>query len=147
MRAGAGGVIRARLIAAGIVVVALLVVVWAIHRSGERTGAARVTQDVERQHSARVAEARADERAAAVVSDSIGRRVARADDLSTQAVRATIKDLRDAIEAVPPAVAGDPFPAAPVDRLQNSLNAGIDRANRAAEDPGAISRTGENGAS
>lgn len=147
MRAGAGGVIRARLIAAGVALAVLLAIVWAIYHSGERTGAARVTQGAEGQHSARAAEARADERAAAAVSDSIGRRVARADDLSTQAVKATIKDLRDAIEAVPPAVAGDPFPAAPVDRLQNSLNAGIDRANRAAEDPGAISRTGENGAS
>jgi hypothetical protein len=147
MRAGVGGVIRARLIAAGIALAVLLAIVWAIYHSGERTGAARVTQGAERQHSARAAEARADEQAAAAVSDSIGRRVARADDLSTQAVKATIKDLRDAIESVPPAAAGDPVPAAAVDRLQDSLNAGIDRANRAAEDPAALPRSGQDGAS
>lgn len=78
MRAGAGGVIRARLIAAGVALAVLLAIVWAIYHSGERTGAARVTQGAEGQHSARAAEARADERAAAAVSDSIGRQIGRA---------------------------------------------------------------------
>jgi hypothetical protein len=100
-------------------------------RIGRRAGEAKVTQAVERQHADSVAEARADERAAAVVSNSISQRVARADDLSTRAVKATIKDLRDAIDTVPPAAAGAPAPAAPVDRLRDALNADIDRANRA----------------
>jgi len=123
-----------------IVVLIFLVAVSAlalfIGKIGRRAGEAKVTQQVERQHADRVAEARADERAAAVVSSSISRRVARADDLSTQAVKATIKDLRDAIDTVPPAVAGAPAPAAPVDRLRDTLNADIDRANRAASAAG-----------
>lgn len=126
-----------------LVVLLFLVVVSAlaliIGKIGRRSGEAKATQQVERQHADRVAEARADERAAAVVSSSISRRVARADDLSTQAVKATIKDLRDAIDTVPPAVAGAPAPAAPVDRLRDTLNADIDRANRAA---GAAGPTG-----
>lgn len=127
---------RVRLIAGGLVILALLAAIWAIRRGGEKTGAARVTQQIERQRADRVAEARADERAAATVSDSISRRVSRADDLSTAAVAATIRDLRDAIDAVPPAPAGAAPPAVPIDSLRDSLNAGIARANRAAEAAG-----------
>lgn len=123
---------RLRLIILGVILVAALFGLWAIRHSGEKAGAAKVTRAVEQQRTERVAEARADERTAAVVSDSISRRVARADDLSTQAVKATIKDLRDAIDTVPPAAAGAPPPAAPVDSLRDTLNAGIARANRAA---------------
>jgi FtsZ-interacting cell division protein ZipA len=123
---------RLRLIIIGAIVVAALLGLWSIRNSGEKAGAAKVTQAVERQRTERVAEARVDERTAAVVSDSISRRVARADDLSTQAVKATIKDLRDAIDNVPPAAAGASPPAAPVDSLRDTLNAGIARANRAA---------------
>ena len=124
---------RLRLITGGLIILALIAAIWAIRRGGEKAGAARVTQTIERQRADRVAEARADERTAATVSDSISRRVARADDLSTEAVKATIKDLRDAIDAVPPAPAGAPAPAAPVDSLRDTLNAGIARANRAAD--------------
>lgn len=109
-----------------------------VGRIGRRAGEAKVTQAVERQHADSVAEARADERAAAVVSNSISQRVARADDLSTRAVKATIKDLRDAIDTVPPAAAGAPAPAAPVDRLRDALNADIDRANRAGDAAGPV---------
>jgi hypothetical protein len=129
---------RLRLIIGAGVLLAIIAGIWLIRHSGEKAGAAKVTQAVERQRTERVAEARADEHTAAVVSDSISRRVARADDLSTQAVKATIKDLRDAIDTVPPAVAGDPLPAAPVDSLRDTLNAGIARANRAAEDAAAL---------
>lgn len=118
-------------IVAGIVA-AILLGVWLVRRNGETAGAAKVTQAVEHQRAERIVEARADERAAAVVTDSISRRIARADDLSTQAVKATIKDLRDAIDTIPPAAAGAPPAAAPVDSLRDTLNAGIARANRAA---------------
>lgn len=124
--------IRARLINGGLVLLAIVAAVVMIRRGGEASGAANVTRQVERQHSDRIAEARADERASADIGASIEQHVSRADDLSTAAVLATIKDLRDAIDTVPPAVAGDPLPAAPVDRVRDALNAGIDRANRAA---------------
>jgi hypothetical protein len=124
---------RLRLIIGAGVLLAILLVVWLVRHDGEKAGAAKVTQAVEHQRTERIAEARADERTAAVVADSISRRVARADDLSTQAVKATIKDLRNAIDTVPPAAAGAPAPAAPVDSLRDTLNAGIARANRAAD--------------
>jgi hypothetical protein len=129
---------RARLIAGGLILLAILAGIWAVRHGGERAGAAKVTQQVERQRVDRVAEARADERTAAVVSESISRRVTRADDLSTMAVQATIEDLRNAIDAVPPAVAGAPVPGAPVDSLRDTLNASIDRANRSADAADAI---------
>ena len=129
---------RARIIIAALVLLAILIAVWAIRRNGEKAGEAKVTQQAERQHADRVGEARADERAAAVVTDSINRRVDRADALSTAAVQATIKDLRHALDAVPPAPAGAPLPAAPIDGMRENLNAGIDRANRAADAADAI---------
>ncbi|NYD91445.1 hypothetical protein [Sphingomonas melonis] len=130
--------IRARIIAAGFAGVLIVVAIWWIYHRGSTTGAAKATRQIEQQHADRVAEARADERAAAVVSNSISQRVARADDLSTRAVKATIKDLRDAIDTVPPAAAGAPAPAAPVERLRDALNADIDRANRAAGAAGPV---------
>ena len=123
---------RPRLIIVGLAVLLAITAAVVLVRRGERAGAAQVTSTAEREHGARVAEARADERAIADVGSAIEQHVARADDLSTAAVLATIKDLRDAIDTVPPAAAGDPLPAAPVDGVRNALNAGIDRANRAA---------------
>jgi hypothetical protein len=123
---------RARLIIAGLVLLAILGVVAWIDAHGQKTGAAKVEHRAERDHSARIVEARTDERTAGDVAASIDRRVARVEDLSTAAVAATVKDLRDAIDAVPPSAAGAPPPAAPVDSLRDTLNAGIDRANRAA---------------
>lgn len=124
---------RGRLIVAGIVLLAIVAAVALIRRGGETAGAAKVEQRVERDHSARVAEARVDERTAGDVAASIERRVARSDALTTAAVQATVKDLHDAIDAVPPSAAGAAPPAAPVERLRDVLNAGIDRANRAAQ--------------
>lgn len=126
-----------RLLVGAPIVMALLAAAWAIFHQVADTGAAKADQKTERQRAARVAEARADERTAAAVSSSISQHVARADDLSTEAVKATIKDLRDALDDVPPAAAGDPLPAAPVDGMRNALNAGIDRANRAGQAPAA----------
>jgi hypothetical protein len=129
---------RARLIIAGVILLAIIATFVVIRRGGEKAGEAKVTAKVERKHAERVGEARTDERAAAVIADSISRRVSRADDLSTIAVQATIKDLRNALDAVPPAPAGDPIPVAPVDSLRDQLNTGIDRANRAADAADAV---------
>ncbi len=123
---------RARLITTGLLVLALVGAVAWIRHDGVKAGTAKVEQRVERQRTDRIVEARTDERTAGDVAASIDRRVARADDLSTAAVAATVKDLRDAIEAIPPSAAGAPPPAAPVERLRDTLNAGIDRANRSA---------------
>jgi hypothetical protein len=122
-----------KLIIGGLILLAIVGIVLAIRHSAERAGEAKITAKVERQHTERVGEARADERAATVAADSISRRVSRADELSTIAVQATIKDLRNALDAVPPAPAGADLPAAPVDGLRDQINAGIDRANRAAD--------------
>lgn len=135
---------RVRLIIAAVILLAIVAAVWMIRSGGERAGAAKVTQAGEQQRAGRLAEARSDERAATAVSASISQRVSRADALSTAAVQATIKDLRDALDAVPPAVAGDPLPAAPVDRVRDSLNASIARANRAAGDADTASGPGQN---
>jgi hypothetical protein len=123
---------RARLIMVGVVALAIVAAIAWIRAGGEKAGAAKVEHRAERDHSERVVEARTDERTAGDVAASIDRRVARVEDLSTAAVAATVKDLRDAIDAVPPSAAGAPPPAAPVDSLRDTLNAGIDRANRAA---------------
>jgi hypothetical protein len=135
MRSGADDVTRVRLIIGAVILLALVGAVWMIRRGGEQSGAAKVTQAVEQQRAGRLAEARSDERAATAVSASISQRVSRADALSTAAVQATIKELRDALDAVPPAVAGDPLPPAPVERLRDQLNASIARANGAANPP------------
>lgn len=124
---------RIRIIIAIGVLLAIVAGVALIRRSGETAGAAKVTAKAERAHDDRVAEARADERSAANTTDAIARSVTRSDALADAYVKTTIKDLRDALDAVPPAAPGVPLPAAPVDRLRDSINAGIDRANGAAE--------------
>lgn len=129
---------RARLIIAAIVIVAIVAAVGCVRRSGERAGADRVTVQAERDHSARAIEARTDERAAAATSATIAARTARADALTDAYVRQTIEDLRNAIETAPPVAAGDPIPAAPVDRVRDTLNAGIARAARSADAADAI---------
>jgi hypothetical protein len=130
-------VTRIRIIIAIGVLLAIVAGVALIRRSGETAGAAKFTAKTERARSDRVAEARADEQSAADTTDAIARSVTRSDALADAYVKTTIKDLRDALDAVPPPAAGVPLPAAPVDRLRDSINASIDRANRAAADPDA----------
>lgn len=124
---------RGRLIAIGVVLVAVVAVLVWVYRSGGRAGADHVTAKVERDHGAAVADARADERRGATSTATIAARTARADDMTDRLVRQTIQELRDAITDVPPAVAGDPPPPAPIDGLRDRLNASIARADRAAE--------------
>ncbi|WP_267396965.1 MULTISPECIES: hypothetical protein [unclassified Sphingomonas] len=122
-----------RLILIVAAVLAILAATYGVYHHGETAGSAKVEAKTEHRHTAAVADARTDERAAKDAAASIAKHVARADDLSTAALQTTIKDLRDALDAVPPAPAGAPVPAAPVDGLRDSLNAGIARANRAAD--------------
>jgi hypothetical protein len=116
-----------------------------IHKNGEQAGAATAALQGERVRQRRIAEARADERTAAQAAQSIADRTARADAVTDVVLEHTIKDLRDALDAVPAtpaACAGGELPAAPVDRLRDLLNAGIARANRAAGDAGAAPDAG-----
>lgn len=104
-----------------------------VYRSGRSAGGASAKVAIGEQHRQRTAEARGDERLAADVTTAIADRTARADVLSETLLRTTIEDLRNAIDAMPPAAAGAAPPVVPVDRLRDDLNASIARANRAAE--------------
>ena len=134
---------RIRIILANIALVAIVAgIVW-IRRGGEADGAAKVTAKANATHAAGVTEARGDERAAAAVTQSIAERTVRIDAKTDAYVETMIEDLRDALHDVPPAAPGAALPAAPVDRMRDSLNAGIARANRAGGDAGAASGVGQ----
>jgi Flp pilus assembly protein CpaB len=124
---------RLRIILAMVVAIAIVAGVVLIRRGGEAAGAAKVTASAEKTHTAAVTAARSDERAAATVAQSIAARTVRIDAQTDAYVQSTIKDLRDALSDVPPAAADAALPAAPVERLRDSLNASIDRANRAGD--------------
>lgn len=130
---GGDVVTRIRIIIVVMAIVAIVAGVALIRRGGETAGAAKVTARVEKAHTASIVEARADERAAATVTQSIAARTVRIDAATDAYVKTTIEDLRNALAAVPPAADGAALPAAPVDRLRDQINAGIDRANRSAD--------------
>ncbi len=134
---------RTRVIVAVVIALAIVAGVVMIRRGGETAGAAKVTAANDKAHTAEVVEARADERAAATVTQSIAARTVRIDAQTDAYVQATIEDLRNALANVPPAAADAALPAAPVDRLRDSLNAGITRANRAADDAGPAGGAGQ----
>ncbi len=124
---------RIRIIIAIVVLLAIVAGVALIRRGGETAGAAKVTAKVAKAHTERVVEARADERAAVTVTQSIAERTVRIDAQTDAYVQATIEDLRNALANVPPASDGAALPAASVDRLRDGLNASITRANGAAD--------------
>ncbi len=134
---------RLRIVLIVAAVVAIAAGVFLLRRGGESAGAAKVTAVNERAHSAGVAEARVDERAAATVTAAIAARTVRIEAKTDAYVDTMIKDMRNAIDEVPPAVPDAALPAAPVDRLRDTLNAGIDRANRAADAAGAAPGAGQ----
>lgn len=131
------------ILAIGALIAIVAGVVW-IRHGGESAGAAKTTAKASVSHAAGVTEARADERAAAAVTQSIAERTVRIDAKTDAYVQATIEDLHNALADVPPAAPGAALPAAPVDRVRDSLNAGIARANRAGGDAGTASGAGEN---
>ena len=130
---GGDVVTRIRIIIVVMAIVAIVAGVALIRRGGETAGAAKVTAKVEKAHAASIVEARADERAAATVTQSIAARTVRIDAATDAYIKTTIEDLRNALAVVPPAADGAALPAAPVDRLRDQINAGIDRANRSAD--------------
>ena len=134
---------RIRVIVAIVVALAIVAGVVMIRRGGETAGAAKITAANDKAHTAQVVEARADERAAATVTQSIAARTVRIDAQTDAYVQATIEDLRNALANVPPAAADAALPTAPVGRMRDSLNAGIARANRAAGDAVAAGGAGQ----
>jgi len=117
-----------------------------IHHEGVEAGAASATAKAEKAHTARVAEARTDERTAQATADTASAAIAHDTAESTAFTRNQIEDLHHALYDVR-AAPGASLPAAPVDRLRDTLNTGIDRANRAAEDASAAAGAGADGAS
>jgi len=124
---------RVRMIIAVVVLLAIVAGVAMIRRDGETAGAAKVTAKVEKAHAERITEARTDERAATAVTQAIAARAVRIDAQTDAYVQSTIEDLRNALNDASRAADSAALPAAPVDRLRDSINADIDRTNGAAE--------------
>lgn len=129
----------ARPVALILIVLLLASVVWiaiaSIYRTGSDAGGSKVRVEVAEKRVEHIDQARTDERSALEVTQAIAARTARADAATDEQLRSTIEDLRNAIDAVPPAVAGTPLPAAPVGSLHEHLNEVIARANRSAGGP------------
>jgi hypothetical protein len=106
-----------------------------LYHRGETAGAARVQAKAEAAHAGAVAEARGDERKAAVVAHAIGRRVAIADDQTTTLVQSKITEIRHdlASTAAAPVAADAPPVVFDTDGVRASLNVLVDRADRAAD--------------
>jgi len=107
-----------------------------IYHKGENAGGSQVQVQAEKAHAKTIAEARADERKAAAVTDAIGRRVAVADDETTALVRSKIKDIHDGLDSSPGTPAGNsavPAAAFDPDGVRDSLNSLVTDANRSAD--------------
>ena len=132
----------AKLVAWALVVLAIAGITAAaigwIYGSGRAAGGDQVRAATAEKRNQVLTEARADERTAVDVARAIDARTARAEALTDAQLHSTIEDLRNAIDAVPPAPGGADLPAAPVDGVREALNASIARANRAGEDPAAV---------
>ena len=132
MPQGSAGMTQLRLaIAAGAALV-LIGIVALIYHAGSSAGGDKVTVRTEKAHTVAVAASRSDERAAAASSAAIAASTSRQAAAIDDYVLSSIQEMRDALDRLPPAAAGAPLPAAPVDSLRAQLNAGITRANRAA---------------
>lgn len=106
---------------------------WWFASHYEQKGGAKVTAKVEREHRARVAEARTDERAIAATGNRIAARTARIDADTTEFVTARLKDINDALQSPPPAGAAADAALFDGGAVRSSVNSVVDRANRAAE--------------
>jgi len=114
-------------------VVALLALSYCnAEHTGETRGAAKVTAKVEKQHAQMVAEAVIDTGKAQTIATAIGAQTARTNQAATDYVRTKIEDMHHALD-VPPAPAGTALPPVDTASVSASLDALVDRANRAAE--------------
>lgn len=106
---------------------------WWFASHYEQKGAAKAERRVERAHTARVAEARTDERAIVATGAAIASRTARIHAASTEFVRTRIEEINNAFHPATPNA--DPAADAAVfddGGVRASVNAVVDRANRAA---------------
>ncbi|MDF0489222.1 hypothetical protein PX554_13860 [Sphingomonas sp. H39-1-10] len=104
-----------------------------IYSRGEADGAAKIATKVTAAHSAAVADARHDERAAQAAAGAIGAAAARTNQDATAFAQSKIEDMHHAIDVLPDAPAGAAPARVDSRRLSASLDALIDRANRAAD--------------
>jgi hypothetical protein len=105
-------------------------VYFAIYHKGENAGSAKVEARTEKAHTAAVADARKDERAAQATTTRIADRTVKIDAATTAYANNEIGKIHAILAATP-----DGPVAAPVDTpsVSASLDAIIDRANRAAD--------------
>jgi hypothetical protein len=104
-----------------------------IYHAGEKTGGAKVTAEVTRQHDQAVADSRQDERAVASTSSAIGTSVAEKNTAASNSATAAQETIHAQISALPSAPLGGVVPsAADTGVLDASLDTLVDRANRAA---------------
>jgi len=106
-----------------------------VYHKGETAGMTKVHAQAEKAHAKSVAQARTDERQAQATVDTIGRRVAVADDQTTVLVRSKLTEIHDALDSTPGSTIGAAPPPAPFDTagVRASLNAVVADANRAAD--------------
>lgn len=115
-------------------VILLAVAYFHGERQGETKGAAKVTAQVEKDHTANVKMNATDTTHLQSVTAKIDASVKHSNQLATEYAAAKIEDMHNAIAAQPSALAGTGTPP-PFDdsRMRTSINALIDRANGAAE--------------
>ena len=106
-----------------------------IYHKGETAGGAKAEVRAEKAHAKTVAVARADERQAQATVDAIGKRVAAANDKTDILVRTKIREMHDALDAMPGTLNGDARSANAVDAdsVRDHLNALVVDANRSAD--------------
>jgi type III secretory pathway component EscV len=114
-------------------IIAAAILLFVVYHKGETKGAAKVTAKVEKAHQAAVVAAAVDTKAAQAATEQIGADVKRTNAAVTDLVQTKIQEMHNALDAIPPAAAGAALPPAPVERMQQSLNALGDGANRAAD--------------
>jgi len=106
-----------------------------IYHQGKTNVRSKAEAQVANAHAGAIAVARADERQAQATVDAIGERIAAADDKTNILVRTKIREMHDALDAMPAPLADNPRSAAPVDadRVRDHLNALIVDADRSAD--------------
>jgi len=118
------------------IIIAIAVVIGAIalvYHRGETAGGAKVQAKAVAAHTKSVADARTDERKAQDGSAAVGAAVGRANDETTAVVTAKRMEINNAVNSTPRAAPGAAPARVDTVGLSASVDALVDRANRAAE--------------
>jgi len=118
-------------VVAAIAIVAGIVAI--IYHRGETAGGAKVQAKAAAAHTKTVADARSDERKAQDGSAAVGAAVGRANDETTAVVTAKRMEINNAVNSTPRAAPGAAPARVDTVGLSASVDALVDRANRAAE--------------